>query len=80
MRPQTYKNQTFSLPLEVSLDLHAFVKRRDMSRFVANAIRKELEVKKKELRKAYLSANKDKGQIDSQKEWDTTLSDGMNDW
>ena len=39
-------NQTFSLPLDISQDLHTYVKRREMSGFVAEAIRKELKLKK----------------------------------
>ena len=35
-------NQTFSLPLDISADLHTYVKRREMSQFVSDAIRKEL--------------------------------------
>lgn len=69
MKQQTYKNQTFSLPIEVSLELHSFVKRREMSRFVSDAIRKELDVKKQELRNAYIAANKDSGQIEATNEW-----------
>lgn len=69
MEQKAYKNQTFSLPVEISLELHSLVKRREISRFVAEAIRKELEVKKQELRKAYLSANKDQGQIETIVEW-----------
>lgn len=77
---QIYKNQTFSLPVEISLELHSLVKRREMSRFVADAIRKELEIKKQELRKAYLSANKDAGQSGVMKEWQGTLADGADEW
>lgn len=80
MRQQKYKNQTFSLPEEISNDLHAFIKRREISRFVADAIRKELEAKKQELREAYISANKDFGQIEAMKEWKETLLDGVDGW
>lgn len=69
----TYKNQTFSLPEEITRDLHSFIKRREMSRFVANAIRKELEVKKQELRDAYAAANNDLGQIEAMEDWQGTL-------
>lgn len=69
MKQQVYKNQTFSLPIEVTQELHCFIKRREMSHFVAEAIRKQLEIKKKELRKAYLMANKDQGQIEATDEW-----------
>ena len=80
MKPQAYKNQTFSLPIEVSAELHALVKRRDMSRFVANAICKELASKKQKLRDAYLSANNDPGQTEAIDEWQGTLADGANEW
>jgi|EndMetStandDraft_5_1072996.scaffolds.fasta_scaffold3705548_1 metal-responsive CopG/Arc/MetJ family transcriptional regulator len=80
MKQQEYKNQTFSLPIEIAAELHSMVKRREMSRFVADAIRKELEAKKQELRNAYISANKDPGQIQAANEWQGTLEDGVNDW
>ena len=80
MGQQKYKNQTFSLPEEITNDLHSLVKRREMSRFVADAIRKELEVKKQDLRNAYISANKDSGQIEALDEWKETLSDGVDEW
>ncbi|HEX4839451.1 MAG TPA: hypothetical protein VFU89_03295 [Rhabdochlamydiaceae bacterium] len=39
-------NQTFSIPVEVSNELHVYVKHREMSQFVSDAIKKELEAKK----------------------------------
>jgi hypothetical protein len=82
MKRHTLKtvNQTFSLPLEVSTELHVYIKRREMSRFVADAIRKELESKKAELREAYLSANQDEGQMEAMKDWESTLEDGLDEW
>jgi hypothetical protein len=71
-------NQTFSLP-DISRELYAYVKRREMSRFVAEAIRKELEAKKEELRQAYLIANEDEGQLDAINEWQGTLGDGIDE-
>jgi hypothetical protein len=73
------KNQTFSLPYEIAEELHTYVKRREMSGFVSEAIRKELELKKEELRKAYRSSANDPGQLEA-KEWDTTSSDGLEEW
>lgn len=73
-------NQTFSLPIEVSSELHTYVKPRERSRFVADAIRKELKVKKDELRKAYLAANEDEGQLEATEEWQSTLGDGADEW
>lgn len=82
MRKQPSKtvNQTFSLPLDISQDLHAYVKRREMSRFVSDAIKKELEAKKEELRQAYLMANNDEGQMVAITEWESTLGDGRDEW
>ena len=51
-----------------------------MSQFVSDAIRKELESKKEELRKAYLSASKDEGQREAMDEWESTISDGSDEW
>lgn len=73
-------NQTFSIPLDVSQDLHAYVKRREMSQFVSDAIRKELEFRKKELRQAYLSAREDEGQKEAATDWESTIGDGSNEW
>lgn len=78
-QPKTI-NQTFSLPVEISQELYSYVKRREMSRFVAEAIRKELEAKKEELRKAYLMANEDEGQLETTNEWEGTVGDGLDEW
>jgi len=68
-------NQTFSLPVCISQELHTYVKRREMVVF-----QKELEAKKEELRQAYLSANKDEGQLEAMDDWQSTLGDGLNEW
>jgi hypothetical protein len=73
-------NQTFSLPLEVSRELHTYVKSREMSQFVSEAIRKELFIKKEELKEAYFASNKDEGQREGMDEWKNTLDDGSNEW
>jgi hypothetical protein len=80
MEKQKYKNQTFSLPIAVSRDLQFLVKTRERSHFVADAISEKLEAKKQELRDAYISMNKDPGQIEAMKEWENTLADGIDEW
>ncbi|MEI8365096.1 MAG: hypothetical protein WCF65_01640 [Parachlamydiaceae bacterium] len=82
MRTQHAKtvNRTFSIPLDVSKELHTYIKRREMSHFVSEAIRKELEFKKNELRKAYLMANEDEGQKEANLEWKETIADGTSEW
>lgn len=73
-------NRTFSIPVDVSKDLHAYVKQREMSRFVTEAIRKELLSRKAELRKHYSEAEKDPGQVEARNEWDSTAADGFDEW
>lgn len=80
MRQQLFKNLTFSLPIEISLELHSLIKRREMSRFVADAIRVQLETKKQNLRNAYIEANVDPGQVDAKEDWKETLLDGVDGW
>ncbi len=72
-------SHTFSIPVDISQELHTYVRRRELSGFVSEAIRKELELKKNDLRKAYQRANKDEGQMEA-KEWEDTLSDGSAEW
>lgn len=55
--------------------LHAYVKRREMSRFVAEAIEEKLHAKKEELRQAYIMANEDAGQVEATHDWEITLAD-----
>lgn len=73
-------NQTFSLPLEISQDLHTYIKPREMSRFVSEAVRKQLEIKKLELRQDYIDANSDEGQLEAMHDWESTITDGADDW
>jgi hypothetical protein len=72
-------NQTFSLPSASSEALHAYVKRREMSRFVAEAIEDKLKAKKEKLRQAYLIANEDAGQLEATHDWEVTLADGLDE-
>ena len=76
-------NRTYSIPKDVDKALHLLVKKRGMSHFVTEAIRKELEVKENSLLEAYAMANEDTGQKEAAKDWECTISDGLNennDW
>lgn len=77
MRQHTCKSQTFSIPIDISIEFHALVKRSEMSRFVSDAIRKELKIMKEHLRRAYRKANKDAGQLEALEDWGMTISDGL---
>ena len=82
MKKQEFKrlNQTFSIPIDVSRELRAYVERREMSHFVTEAIRKELAVKKRDLKKAYRAANRDAGQKEAIADWESTIGDGSDEW
>ena len=80
---QTKKiNQTFSIPVDVSNELHVYVKHREMSRFVSDAIRKELEAKKNEMRKEYADIKNDPSQREVMEDWECATGDGLdeNEW
>ncbi len=72
-------NRTFSIPVEVSNDLHVYVKHREMSQFVSDAIKKELEAKKNELRQEYADMKTDPAQREVMKDWESTVGDGIDD-
>ena len=82
MKKQEFRkiNQTFSIPMDLSQELHTYVRRREMSQFVSDAIRKELLAKKEEIKQAYLAVNKDPGQQEAMVEWKATLEDGSSEW
>lgn len=75
-------HQTFSIPLDISNELRIYVKHREMSRFVSDAIKKELEVKKRELREEYKDMQSDPAQREVMKDWEATIGDGIdeNEW
>jgi len=52
-------NVTFSLPEPLIRQLHAVVKKRDLSRFVSKAIEKALNEAQEILKAAYAAADKD---------------------
>ncbi len=72
-------NQTFSIPIEVSNELHVYVKNREMSQFVSDAIKKELESKKKQLRAEYADMKTDPAQREVMKDWESTIGDGLDE-
>lgn len=80
---QTKKiNRTFSIPIEVSNELHVYVKQREMSQFVSDAIRRELETKKTQLRQEYADMKNDPAQREIMQDWEPTIGDGIdqNEW
>lgn len=76
-------NRTFSIPADLDKDLHMFVKRRNMSRFVSDSLRKSLEERREKLLKEYAAANEDEGQKEVSRDYEGTVADGLgegNEW
>ena len=73
-------NQTFSIPIEISAELHMYVKPGEMSLFVSDAIQKELQATKDQLRKEYAMGAEDEGQQEAMKDWEPTVGDGLDEW
>jgi hypothetical protein len=62
-------NVTFSIPENINDLLHSFVEKRGLSKFVTEAIKKALEIKKDDLKAAFKEA-----------ENDPDLKEIINDW
>ena len=72
-------NVTFSIPEELNALLHVTVKRRELSRFVAEAILYAIEHKQNALKSAYDAANKDPDREEVLNDWDSIENEGWNE-
>lgn len=70
-------NVTFSIPPEIHKLLKSLIGQRKMSSFVAEAIKKALEQKKRLLEHAYIEAEQDKATQKELKDWDAL---DVEDW
>lgn len=62
-------NVTFSIPVSVNVQLHSVVKKRGLSKFVTDALKKALEEEKMNLKAAYLDAENDEDLQKTIKDW-----------
>ena len=69
-------NVTFSIPPEMHKALQKIVGRRNMSKFVAQALEAALEAKKMELKKEYIEAAKDPGHKEAMADWHALEGEG----
>lgn len=70
---------TLSLPEHIVRDLHLYVSRRQMSKFVAEMVEKGLETKKEKLAREFREASKDKERNTEIELWDTLIDEGINE-
>lgn len=70
---------TLTFPEEFIRDLHAYVPRRQLSQFIYKAVYDDLELKKKQMAKAFIEAAKDE-ELNAEFEiWDNCIGDGLDE-
>ena len=70
---------TLTLPESLVKDLHLYIPRRQISKFVAKMVTKGVETEKQKLAREFREASQD---IERQAEielWDTAIGDGLNE-
>ncbi|MBS0655467.1 MAG: hypothetical protein JSR46_06810 [Verrucomicrobia bacterium] len=78
-----HSNITLSLSQELIAELHHFVKKRGISKFVEEAVTEKLQLKKSSIEEQYIEAAKDEERNKVFAEWEALSGDGLdeqNDW
>ncbi len=74
------EHMTISIPSDIKHELFLYVKKRSISRFIADAVREKLKEKKMSLEEQYKLAAIDEERNLEFKEWeDATIGDGLNE-
>ena len=76
---QKQQNITISLPQRIVKELHLFVKKRGISKFIEEAVTEKLEAKKSMKEQGYIDAAKDETRNAIFEEWESLASDGLHD-
>lgn len=70
---------TLTFPEEFIRDLHSYVPRRQLSKFVYEIVRKELESKKAKMARAFREAAQDEELSAEFELWDSCIGDGIDE-
>lgn len=70
---------TLSLPEDIIKDLHLYISKRQISRFVAEMLEKALENKKRLLAREFQEASQDSERNAEIDLWDATSGDGLDE-
>lgn len=70
---------TLSLPEAIVKDLHLYISRRQISKFVAEMVAKGLETEKEKLAREFKEASHDVERNTEIEIWDTLLDEGLNE-
>lgn len=70
---------TLTLPESVVRDLHLYISRRQISKFVAELVERGLEAKKDKLAREFREASQDAERNAEIELWDSTIEDGLDE-
>lgn len=70
---------TLTLPENLVKDLHLYISRRQISKFVAQMVAKGLETEKQKLAREFQEASKDKERNTEIEIWDTLSAEGLDE-
>lgn len=70
---------TLTLPENLVKDLHLYISRGQISKFVATMVEKGLETKKDKLAREFREASQDVERNAELELWDTAMGDGLDD-
>jgi hypothetical protein len=70
---------TLSLPEGLVKDLHLYISRRQISKFVAREVAKGIETEKQKLAREFQEASRDKERNTEIEIWDTLTGDGLDE-
>lgn len=70
---------TLTLPEDIIKDLHLYISKRQISKFVAEMLEKALDLKKKQLAREFQEASQDPERKSEIELWDTLSGDGLNE-
>ncbi len=70
---------TLTLPEELIKDLHQYIAKRQISKFIAELVAEGLEVEKNKLAKEFQEASQDTTRNEEIEIWDTLSKDGLDE-
>ena len=70
---------TLTLPEDIIRDLHLYISKRKMSKFVAQMVAKGLETEKQKLAQEFREASQDKERNAEIQLWDTLSGEGLDE-
>jgi hypothetical protein len=70
---------TLSLPESLVKDLHLYISKRQISKFVAKTVEKGLKLEKEKLAREFQEASQDQERAREVESWDMLIGDGLDE-